>query len=156
MSLPPTRNVTSSLVSAQMAVQVHYIASVNQLIFCTRAIGLPPSAQLLGFYFFSTLEIIVRLHEKKPSTLSIADRTCLLQVFFRLVPQDIDAHAAIPRYLAWSAHLGRQSWQNIETTLSGGQSGRPGKEHPRRSAGLSSETNIRHSIRAVWELRVAP
>jgi hypothetical protein len=88
--------------------------------------------------------------------LSIADRTCLLQVFFRLVPQDIDAHAAIPRYLAWSAHLGRQSWQNIETTLSGGQSGRPGKEQPRRSAGLSSETNIRHSIRAVWELRVAP
>jgi hypothetical protein len=78
----------------------------------------------LGFYFFSTLEIIVRLHEKKPSTLSIADRTCLLQVFFRLVPQDIDAHAATPRYLAWSAHLGRQSWQNIETTLSGGQSGR--------------------------------
>jgi hypothetical protein len=71
----------------------------NQLIFCTRAIGLPPSAQLLGFYFFSTLEIIVRLHEKKPSTLAIADRTCLLQVLFRLVPQDIDAHAAIPRYL---------------------------------------------------------
>ena len=100
MSLPPTRNVTSSLVSAQMAVQVHYIASVNQLIFCTRAIGLPPSAQLLGFCLFSTLEIIVRLHEKKPSTLSIADRTCLLQVFFRLVPQDIDAHAAIPRYLS--------------------------------------------------------
>ena len=72
----------------------------------------------------------MRLHEKKPSTLSIADRTCLLQVFFRLVPQDIDAHAAIPRYLAWLAHLGRQSWQNIETTLSGGQSGRPGKEQP--------------------------
>jgi hypothetical protein len=39
----------------------------------------------------------VRLQEEKPSTLPIADRTCLLQVLFRLVSQDIDAaHAAIP------------------------------------------------------------
>jgi hypothetical protein len=66
--------------------------------FSTRATGLSPSAQLLGLCLLSTLEIIVRLHEKKPSTLAIADRTCLLQVLFRLVPQDIDAHAAIPRY----------------------------------------------------------
>jgi hypothetical protein len=65
--------------------------------FCTGAIGLPPSAQLLGFCLFSTFEIIVRLQEEKPSTLPIADRTCLLQVLFRLVSQDIDAaHAAIP------------------------------------------------------------
>jgi hypothetical protein len=62
-------------------------------------LSLLPSAQLLGFCLLSTLEIIVRLHEKKPSTLAIADRTCLLQVLFRLVPQDIDAHAAIPRYV---------------------------------------------------------
>jgi hypothetical protein len=39
---------------------------------------LPPSAQLLGFCLFSTLEIIVGLHEEKPGTLPIADRTCLL------------------------------------------------------------------------------
>jgi hypothetical protein len=64
--------------------------------FSTRATGLSPSAQLLGLCLLSTLEIIVRLHEKKPSTLAIADRTCLLQVLFRFVPQDIDAHAAIP------------------------------------------------------------
>ena len=39
---------------------------------------LPPSAQLLGFCLFSTLEMIVGLHEEKPGTLPIADRTCLL------------------------------------------------------------------------------
>lgn len=39
---------------------------------------LPPSAQLLGFGLFSALEIIVGLHEEKPRTLPIADRTCLL------------------------------------------------------------------------------
>jgi hypothetical protein len=38
---------------------------------------LPPSAQLLGFCLFSTLKIIVGLQEEKPSTLPIADRTCL-------------------------------------------------------------------------------
>jgi hypothetical protein len=39
---------------------------------------LAPSAQLLGFCLFSTLEMIVGLHEEKPRTLPIADRTCLL------------------------------------------------------------------------------
>ena len=39
---------------------------------------LPASAQLLGFCLFSTLEMIVGLHEEKPGTLPIADRTCLL------------------------------------------------------------------------------
>ncbi len=39
---------------------------------------LPSSAQLLGFCLFSILEIIVGLHEEKPSTLPIADRTRLL------------------------------------------------------------------------------
>ncbi len=105
--------------------------------FFTRAIGLPPSAQLLGFCLLSTLEIIVGLQEEKPSTLSIADRTCLLQVFFRLVPQDIDAHAAIPRYLAWSAHLGRQSWQNIETMPLRRPTEDGGKE---RAGGVGSES----------------
>ncbi len=67
---------------------------------------LPPSTQLLGFCLFSTLEMIVGLHEEKPSTLPIADRTCLLQVLFRLVPQDIDAaHAAIPRSLIGTFRL---------------------------------------------------
>ncbi len=37
-----------------------------------------PSAQLLSFCLLSTLEIIVGLQEEKPSTLPIADRTCLL------------------------------------------------------------------------------
>jgi hypothetical protein len=39
---------------------------------------LPASAQLLGFCLLSALEIIVRLQEEKPSTLPVADRTCLL------------------------------------------------------------------------------
>ena len=35
-------------------------------------------AQLLGLCLLSVLEIVVGLHEKKPSALPIADRTCLL------------------------------------------------------------------------------
>jgi hypothetical protein len=92
---------------------------VYVLIFCTRAIGLPPSAQLLGLCLLSTLEIIVRLHEKKPSTLPIADRTCLLQVLFRLFPQDIDAHAAIPRSLVGTFR--RAIMAKCRTHLSVGQ-----------------------------------
>jgi len=37
-----------------------------------------PGAQLLGLCLLSVLEIVVGLHEKKPSALPIADRTCLL------------------------------------------------------------------------------
>jgi hypothetical protein len=47
---------------------------------------LPASTQLLGFGLFSTLEMIVGLHEEKPRTFPIAHRTCLLQALFRLVP----------------------------------------------------------------------
>src|SRR5215475_12500415 len=58
---------------------------------------LAASAQLLSFRLLSALEIIVRLQEKKPSTLPIADCACLLQILFRLVPQDVDApHVATP------------------------------------------------------------
>jgi hypothetical protein len=39
---------------------------------------LPASAQLLGFCLFGTLEMIVGLHEEKPGTLPIANRTYLL------------------------------------------------------------------------------
>ena len=39
---------------------------------------LPPGDRLLGFCLFSTLEMIVGLHEEKPGTLPIAARTCLL------------------------------------------------------------------------------
>jgi hypothetical protein len=39
---------------------------------------LPARAQLLGYCLFSTLEMFVGLHEEKPRTLPIADRTCLL------------------------------------------------------------------------------
>ena len=38
----------------------------------------PSSAQLLGLCFFGALEIIVGVHEEKPSTLPVIDRTCLL------------------------------------------------------------------------------
>jgi hypothetical protein len=48
---------------------------------------LPPGSQLFGFCLFRTFEIIVRLHEKKPGTLAIADRTCLLKILFRSIPQ---------------------------------------------------------------------
>jgi hypothetical protein len=48
---------------------------------------LPPGSQLFGFCLFRTFEIIVRLHEKKPGTVAIADRTCLLKIFFRSIPQ---------------------------------------------------------------------
>ena len=37
-----------------------------------------PGAQLLGLCLLGVLEIVVGLHEKKPRTLPIADRTCLL------------------------------------------------------------------------------
>ena len=37
-----------------------------------------PGAQLLGLCLLSVFEIVVGLHEKKPSALPIADRTCLL------------------------------------------------------------------------------
>jgi len=48
---------------------------------------LPPGSQLFGFCLFRTFEIIVRLHEKKPGTVAIADRTCLLKILFRSIPQ---------------------------------------------------------------------
>src|SRR5262249_59357629 len=77
-------------------------------------VPLAAGAQLLSFCLLSALEVIVRLQEQKPSTLPIADRTCLLQILFRLVPQYVDTpHAAIPSCL--SAHLRRQSWQNVGT-----------------------------------------
>src|SRR5262245_59072858 len=44
---------------------------------------LPPGSQLFGFCLFRTFEIIVRLHEKKPGTVAIADRTCLLKILVR-------------------------------------------------------------------------
>ncbi len=54
-------------------------------------------AQLLCLRLLGVLEIIVSLYEEKPSTLPIADRTCLLQTLFRLSPQQVDvAHEAIP------------------------------------------------------------
>ena len=49
-----------------------------ECLFAPAPFLLPPSTQLLGFCLFSTLEIIVGLHEEKPSMLPIADRTCLL------------------------------------------------------------------------------
>jgi hypothetical protein len=37
-----------------------------------------PGAQLLGLCLLGVLEIVVGLHEKKPSALAIADHACLL------------------------------------------------------------------------------
>ena len=48
---------------------------------------LPTGAQLFRFCLLSTLEIIVRLQDEKPGTLAITDRTCLLEVLFRSIPQ---------------------------------------------------------------------
>jgi hypothetical protein len=48
---------------------------------------LPPGSQLFGFCLFRTFEIIVRLHEKKPGTVAIADRTRFLEILFRSIPQ---------------------------------------------------------------------
>src|SRR6266436_9126112 len=42
------------------------------------ASGSPPSTQLLGFCLLGTLETVVGLHEEKPSTLPVANRTCFL------------------------------------------------------------------------------
>ena len=48
---------------------------------------LPSGSQLFGFGLLSTFEIIVRLHEKKPGTVAIADRTRPLKILFRSIPQ---------------------------------------------------------------------
>ena len=46
---------------------------------CMQSVSIrPSSAQLLGLCFFGALEIIVGVHEEKPSTLPVIDRTCLL------------------------------------------------------------------------------
>jgi len=77
----------------------------------------PPGAQLLGLCLLGALEIIVGLHEEKPSTLPVADPTCLLQVLFRFAPQQIDAaHAATP--VARTRAIGAsKSWQNVGALL---------------------------------------
>jgi hypothetical protein len=76
--------------------------------------ALPPGAQLLRLGLLGVLEIIVGLHEEKPSTLPIADFPCLLQALFRLAPQQIDAaHKTIPP-VAWILNdCSQQSWQNV-------------------------------------------
>ena len=80
---------------------------------CMQCVSIrPSSAQLLGLCFFGALEIIVGVHEEKPSTLPAIDRTCLLQVLFRFAPQQFDAaHAAIP--ITWTRTIGASNHGKI-------------------------------------------
>src|SRR5262249_34281236 len=88
----------------------------------------PPGAQLLGLCLLGALEIIVGLHEEKPSRLPVADPTCLLQVLFGFAPQQIDAaHASTP--MARTRAIGAsKSWQNVGALLVRPE--RSSSEHP--------------------------
>ena len=63
---------------------------------------LPPGTQLLCFSLLSVLKIIVRLHQQKPSLLTLTDPTRLVEVLFRSLTQVLNRSHATPPYQ--SAH----------------------------------------------------